>query len=75
MLWLCCQCAAACRSLARWSKWAREDLSDQGLPIIEIARTASEALPCRGIALSSANLKSAGRGSLIGGSDCPRCPQ
>jgi hypothetical protein len=42
-----------CRSLAGRRVRVREDLSDQGLPIIEIARTASEALPCEGNALIS----------------------
>jgi hypothetical protein len=60
-----------CRSLGASSKRAREDLSDQELPIIDVARNASEALPCEGSALSSAKLISADRDLFFGGSDCP----
>jgi hypothetical protein len=60
-----------CRSLGTSSKRAREDLSDQGLPIIVVVRNASEALPCAGSALSSTKLKRADRGSFVGGSECP----
>jgi hypothetical protein len=55
-----------CRSLGASSKRAREDLSDQGLPIIDFARNASEALPCRGSALSSTKINNADRVSFIG---------
>jgi hypothetical protein len=59
----------ACRSLGASSKRAREDLSDQGLPIIGAVLGASEALPCVGNALSSIKLNSADRGSPIGGAN------
>ena len=58
-----------CRSLAAWSEWAREDLSDQELPIIGAALSASESLPCVGNALSSAKLISADRNLSFGGSE------
>ena len=34
------------RTLVAWSGWVREDLPDQGLPIIAVTRNASAALPC-----------------------------
>ena len=60
-----------CRSLATWGKWAREDLSDQELPIIDAALSMSESLPCKGSALSSAKLISADHDLIFGGSECP----
>jgi len=60
-----------CRSLEVLSKCAREDLSDQELPIIGATLSATEALPCSGSALSSAKLISADRDLFFGGSDCP----
>jgi len=57
-----------CRSLAARLIRAREDLSDQQLPIIEIARNALEALPWAGNALSSTKLKTPVRDSLFDGS-------
>jgi hypothetical protein len=64
-----------CRSLGASSKREREDLSDQELPIIGAARNASEALPCKGNALSPAKLISADLDLFFGGSDCPLLPQ
>jgi hypothetical protein len=56
-----------CRSLAAGSKWTREDLLDQELPIIAAAAlSASEALPCAGNALSSDKLISADRDLFFG---------
>ena len=60
-----------CRLLAAWSKWSREDLSDQELPIIVAALSASESLPCTGNALSSARLIRVDRDLFFGGSGCP----
>jgi hypothetical protein len=64
---------SVCRSFAVRREWAREDLSDQGLPIIGATVSASEALPCEGSALSSTKLTEAGRDSFIGRSGCPLC--
>jgi hypothetical protein len=41
-----------CRLLAVGSKCAREDLSDQELPIIGLMLSARKSLPCTGNALS-----------------------
>ena len=60
-----------CRLLAAWSKWSREALSDQELPIIVAALSASESLPCTGNALSSARLIRVDRDLFFGGSGCP----
>jgi hypothetical protein len=64
-----------CRLLAGRKVRAREDLSDQELPIIGVALIVSEALPCIGNALSSIALQCVGRGLLVGGSNCPLCPR
>jgi hypothetical protein len=46
--------------------WVREDLSDQGLPIIAVTRNATEALPCKGSALSLTKLKDVDRDANAG---------
>jgi hypothetical protein len=58
-----------CRSLAAGSKWAREDLSDQELPIIGAARNAPEALPCVGNALIEPPVRS--QSDAGSNKDCP----
>jgi hypothetical protein len=59
-----------CRSHAALSMWVREDLSDQGLPIIGVTPSVSEALPCVGSALSSTNFEKRGSCLFVAGPEC-----